>query len=731
MKKLSLLLAALLLFSAAACAAPVSEPAPPPSAAPSPTAAVTAAPPADPKDDYERALAYGFLPRELYYSTPDTPVTWYQYCSILWLMLNLYDESLLPEWGELTDGAPTAEIRRDGAMVTLLFAAKLMGYASFNAQPPAEFQAYADRVWDNVTMDYPIFDWDTPIDLGDGCSDANHVGPAYDFCLRRISVISGKPLLEFDESGDLRLEQPLTLREALASAARLYDSEYGPFISSVSDATLRLAENMPRASYDALPSWHGYTVPPRSWWYSPAAGETYAAEELELYASLGFDFLRAPLLFNDLFIDGDVSKPNRSAFMSLDALLTHAAERGIHICFDLHEMPGFTTNGTDDDDTLFADAEAQALFAEIWGAVAAYFRDVPSNLLSFNLLNEPHAQTGSELTDEMYANVMLKAIDAIRAQSPERLIIVSGVGVSWAEPCEGLKHARVAQGTSAYFLNNGASAWPLYYINKNMDGAKGDLTLNGEFAAGTSLTLSVMQYSGGSFELLADGARVAEFRIAGDVFDGTGLTVERGAELKAWEGEGGAYGWYTLHVPIDRDCSQIRFRERSGNSYELYSLTVDTPSASCAIMANSDFVSSETPPVLTLSADMTVTAEAEDTLFEMNESSLAALMEKYTLFTERTGQACMLLEFGFNSTIPYDVALLAADAFLSAAESRGLPWCSWYDDFGPIINLEAALIYVENSFGDDYRRTDAEYMELDGRFSCLEELMEVYKKHMK
>jgi len=116
------------------------------------------------------------------------------------------------------------EINRDGAMVSLLFAAKTMEIAYFNAEVPDGFDNYSPVVWEVVSMDYPIFEWDTPIDLGDGCSDNNHVGPAYDFCLRRISEKTGRSLLEFDEKGDLRLEQPLTLWEAALSVIRLHES---------------------------------------------------------------------------------------------------------------------------------------------------------------------------------------------------------------------------------------------------------------------------------------------------------------------------------------------------------------------------------------------------------------------------------------------------------------------------------------------------------------------------
>lgn len=49
----------------------------------------------------------------------------------------------------------------------------------------------------------------------------DHVGPAYDFSLRRISLMSGFPLLEFGKTGDLRLEDHLTLRKAACGSMNL------------------------------------------------------------------------------------------------------------------------------------------------------------------------------------------------------------------------------------------------------------------------------------------------------------------------------------------------------------------------------------------------------------------------------------------------------------------------------------------------------------------------------
>lgn len=176
-----------------------------------------------PTDELERAAWYDFLPEDA--GDPDSAVTWAQFCAMLGKAISLYDESRLSAWEEETVDAPEEEMRRDDGMVALLFGAKAMGLASFNALAGDYFGEYAGRVWEVVTMDYPLFDWDTPIDLGEGCADNNHVGPAYDFSQRRVSLVSGLPLLEFDEAGDLRLEQPFTVEEAALAVLRLYESE--------------------------------------------------------------------------------------------------------------------------------------------------------------------------------------------------------------------------------------------------------------------------------------------------------------------------------------------------------------------------------------------------------------------------------------------------------------------------------------------------------------------------
>ena len=210
----ALILAICLLFSLSACSG---EPQIAPSVGSKEASAEI------PVDEWERALWYGFVPVDA--GDPDSPVTWAQFCDILGNMIARYDESKLEQWEADTADAPEEEIHRDGAMISLLFAAKAMGIATFNAPYTMAYGEYVDRMWEVVSRDYPVFDWDTPVDLGEDCVGSNHIGPSYDYCQRRASLVTGFCLLEEEDTSDLRLEDPLTLREGSLAALRLYESD--------------------------------------------------------------------------------------------------------------------------------------------------------------------------------------------------------------------------------------------------------------------------------------------------------------------------------------------------------------------------------------------------------------------------------------------------------------------------------------------------------------------------
>ena len=171
-------------------------------------------------DEFARAVELGFVETT---ADPDCAITWKQFCEMAGRMIEAYDASALPAWQKMTANAPDTPMKRDGGLMSMLFAAKAVNLHTFNADYPDG--GMADDLWAYATMDYPVFPFNEPIDLGEGVSCICHVGPAYDYCLRRASLISGKRLLDWDENDSLRFADDFTVREAAQAVLRLYESD--------------------------------------------------------------------------------------------------------------------------------------------------------------------------------------------------------------------------------------------------------------------------------------------------------------------------------------------------------------------------------------------------------------------------------------------------------------------------------------------------------------------------
>jgi endoglucanase len=79
-----------------------------------------------------------------------------------------------------------------------------------------------------------------------------------------------------------------------------------------------------------------------------------------------------------------------------------------------------------------------------WGQLAGRFKGIPSQRLSFDLLNEP-----PDIPEDTYVRVVTRLVQAIRAEDPQRLIIADGL--RWgSSPVMGLAELGIAQSTRGY-----------------------------------------------------------------------------------------------------------------------------------------------------------------------------------------------------------------------------------------------------------------------------------------
>jgi aryl-phospho-beta-D-glucosidase BglC (GH1 family) len=121
----------------------------------------------------------------------------------------------------------------------------------------------------------------------------------------------------------------------------------------------------------------------------------------------------------------------------VDQLVYLAHKNNLHVSLNLHRGPGYCINaGFHEPFNLWKDKEAQDAFNAHWAMWAQRYKDISSSKLSFDLLNEPayiedmndqYANKGP-VPGDIYRKVAEGAAKAIRAVSPDRLIIADGNG---------------------------------------------------------------------------------------------------------------------------------------------------------------------------------------------------------------------------------------------------------------------------------------------------------------
>ncbi len=190
--------------------------------------------------------------------------------------------------------------------------------------------------------------------------------------------------------------------------------------------------------------WRGFNLQDGHWrdgWIE------YAEDDFAFMKEHGFNFARLPLSYRRWLSDPDDWEsidPEKLAF--LDRGIALGRKYGVHIMVNLHRAPGYTVaGGKPEPASLWESAEAERVFLKHWRFIAERYRDVPAECLSFNPVNEPPA-----ISEETYARVMAAATDVIRAVTPDRFVVVDGMGGD-RHPCAALfGRTDIGQATRGY-----------------------------------------------------------------------------------------------------------------------------------------------------------------------------------------------------------------------------------------------------------------------------------------
>jgi endoglucanase len=192
-----------------------------------------------------------------------------------------------------------------------------------------------------------------------------------------------------------------------------------------------------------LPRWRGFNLLD---FFSPDPARPRPATKEDYFRWMrdwGFDFVRIPMAYPS-YIEFDRSRNirpdevyniNEEAVEKIDTLVEMAQRYNMHVSLNLHRAPGYCINaGFHEPYNLWMDEEAQQAFNFHWKMWARRYRNISSDKISFDLVNEPamrkdpnnqHSPIVS-VPGDAYRKVAIGAIEAIRGENPRHLVIAGG-----------------------------------------------------------------------------------------------------------------------------------------------------------------------------------------------------------------------------------------------------------------------------------------------------------------
>ncbi len=189
-----------------------------------------------------------------------------------------------------------------------------------------------------------------------------------------------------------------------------------------------------------LPRWRGFNLLEKF----NGSNRPFREDDFKNISDLGFNFVRLPMDYRAWIVGNDRRKFNEKTLKEIDQAIELGRRYGIHVHLNFHRAPGYTVANPPESPLVWRDAETLDVCRLHWQTFARRYKDVPRECLSFNLFNEP-----AGCTEEEYYKVVSTLIEAIREESPERLIFCDGL--DWGtKPCPSLKKFGVWQSTRGY-----------------------------------------------------------------------------------------------------------------------------------------------------------------------------------------------------------------------------------------------------------------------------------------
>jgi aryl-phospho-beta-D-glucosidase BglC (GH1 family) len=446
---------------------------------------------------------------------------------------------------------------------------------------------------------------------------------------------------------------------------------------------------------------------------------SFNEKDFQTISEWGFNFVRIPMDYRIWVKGNDWNEINEDAIERLDRALEYGMKYNIHVCINFHRAPGYTVATPRENTNLWTDKEPQEAFARMWGYFAERYKNISSEHLSFNLVNEP-----PNMDEEVYAEVMKKAVDAIRAKDPGRLIIADGREYG-TRPSVLIEALGLAQATRGYFPNSvshyraewieGAAdlpppVWPtvtlsvpryLFSLTKK-DVPRSVYSITHDFDGASYLDLNVAVVSRNARLIVkADGGTIYEKLFVSGAGEGEWTTVVHNEEWGMYQN---IYDKdYRIEVPSGTKLLTLEVTDGDWMSVNDMKFTpVSGDGKAFSFTPNSQDWAREIPPVVI----------DADGVMESAETGAAYLWDAaFIQWEDYIGRGGVIVgEWGAYNKTPHAIVLKWMEDNLAVFHEHGLGWALWNfsGSFG-VVNSNRADVVYENYNG---YRLDRKMLEL-------------------
>ena len=446
----------------------------------------------------------------------------------------------------------------------------------------------------------------------------------------------------------------------------------------------------------------------------------FSERDFQTISEWGFNFVRIPMDYRLWVRGNNWNDINEGIIERLDRAIEYGMKYNIHVCINFHRAPGYTVADPKETADLWTQKEPQEAFARMWGYFAERYKNIPSEYLSFNLVNEP-----PNIDEAVYTSVMKKAVDAIRAKDPGRLIIADGREYG-SRPSNMIRELGIMQAARGYYPNTvshykaewieGSAnfpppAWPyipvpryLYALGKN-DVPRSIYSIGHDFNEAYYLDVNVGIVSREARLIVKAGGRTIYDKLfVSGAGEGEWTTVVRNREWNIYQN---IYDKdYRIEVPSGTRLLTLEVTDgdwMTVNDMKFTPVSINGNGKGFSFTPNSIDWGKEIPPVV---------IDSNGSLENTGTTSSAWLWDAaFKQWEDYIGNGGVIVgEWGAYNKTPHDIVLRWMEDNLINFKEHGLGWALWNfsGSFG-VVNSGRADVQYENYNG---YRVDRKMLEL-------------------